>query len=199
MPNMTFAQALNDAHKVEMERDANIYVAGEDVGEIYVPSQELESFSMDNGTDLSAIGDVMPDYDILIEVPVQLENIRDNVDRLALECMLFKKNEEEGAESDYAYHILYYQTRPLVDGAFTGTIRFPLIIPPEEGTIIHGNPPELLYPMNFDAFWIRLALHDQLSDTWEYATTAEYNPAAPAWRITSTEFNKIAFWQYISW
>jgi pyruvate dehydrogenase E1 component beta subunit len=29
---MTFAQALNDAHKVEMERDANIYVAGEDVG-----------------------------------------------------------------------------------------------------------------------------------------------------------------------
>ncbi len=32
MPNMTFAQALNDAHKVEMERDANIYVAGEDVG-----------------------------------------------------------------------------------------------------------------------------------------------------------------------
>ena len=32
MPNMTFAQALNDAHKVEMERDANIYIAGEDVG-----------------------------------------------------------------------------------------------------------------------------------------------------------------------
>ncbi|MDM8541412.1 alpha-ketoacid dehydrogenase subunit beta [Desulfococcaceae bacterium HSG9] len=32
MPNMNFAQALNDAHKVEMERDANIYVAGEDVG-----------------------------------------------------------------------------------------------------------------------------------------------------------------------
>jgi pyruvate dehydrogenase E1 component beta subunit len=32
MPNMTFAQALNDAHKLEMERDPNIYVAGEDVG-----------------------------------------------------------------------------------------------------------------------------------------------------------------------
>jgi pyruvate dehydrogenase E1 component beta subunit len=32
MPKMTFAQALNDAHKVEMERDPNIYVAGEDVG-----------------------------------------------------------------------------------------------------------------------------------------------------------------------
>ncbi|MGW8303638.1 MAG: alpha-ketoacid dehydrogenase subunit beta, partial [Desulfobacterales bacterium] len=32
MPNMTFAQALNDAHKIEMERDPNIYVAGEDVG-----------------------------------------------------------------------------------------------------------------------------------------------------------------------
>jgi pyruvate dehydrogenase E1 component beta subunit len=32
MPNMTFAQALNDAHKVEMTRDPNIYVAGEDVG-----------------------------------------------------------------------------------------------------------------------------------------------------------------------
>jgi len=32
MPNMTFAQALNDALKVEMERDPNIYVAGEDVG-----------------------------------------------------------------------------------------------------------------------------------------------------------------------
>lgn len=32
MPNMTFAQALNDAHKVEMERDSNIYIAGEDVG-----------------------------------------------------------------------------------------------------------------------------------------------------------------------
>lgn len=32
MPNMTFAQALNDAHKVEMERDPSIYVAGEDVG-----------------------------------------------------------------------------------------------------------------------------------------------------------------------
>lgn len=32
MPNMTFAQALNDAHRVEMERDPNIYVAGEDVG-----------------------------------------------------------------------------------------------------------------------------------------------------------------------
>lgn len=32
MPNMTFAQALNDAHKVEMERDPNIYIAGEDVG-----------------------------------------------------------------------------------------------------------------------------------------------------------------------
>ncbi len=32
MPNMTFAQALNDAHKIEMERDADIYVAGEDVG-----------------------------------------------------------------------------------------------------------------------------------------------------------------------
>ncbi len=32
MPNMTFAQALNDAHKVEMTRDPNIYIAGEDVG-----------------------------------------------------------------------------------------------------------------------------------------------------------------------
>jgi pyruvate dehydrogenase E1 component beta subunit len=32
MPNMTFAKALNDAHKLEMERDPNIYVAGEDVG-----------------------------------------------------------------------------------------------------------------------------------------------------------------------
>ncbi len=32
MPNMTFAQALNDAHKIEMSRDPNIYVAGEDVG-----------------------------------------------------------------------------------------------------------------------------------------------------------------------
>ena len=32
MPNMNFAQALNDALKVEMERDPNIYVAGEDVG-----------------------------------------------------------------------------------------------------------------------------------------------------------------------
>ncbi len=32
MSNMTFAQALNDAHKVEMVRDPNIYVAGEDVG-----------------------------------------------------------------------------------------------------------------------------------------------------------------------
>ena len=29
---MTFAQALNDAHKIEMERDPKIYVAGEDVG-----------------------------------------------------------------------------------------------------------------------------------------------------------------------
>ena len=32
MPNMTFAHALTDAHKVEMERDPKIYVAGEDVG-----------------------------------------------------------------------------------------------------------------------------------------------------------------------
>ncbi|MBW2711210.1 MAG: alpha-ketoacid dehydrogenase subunit beta, partial [Deltaproteobacteria bacterium] len=32
MPNMTFAQALNNAHRLEMERDPNIYVAGEDVG-----------------------------------------------------------------------------------------------------------------------------------------------------------------------
>lgn len=29
---MNFAQALNDAHRVEMARDSNIYVAGEDVG-----------------------------------------------------------------------------------------------------------------------------------------------------------------------
>jgi len=32
MQTMTFAQALKDAHKLEMERDPNIYVAGEDVG-----------------------------------------------------------------------------------------------------------------------------------------------------------------------
>ncbi len=32
MPNMTFAQAINNAHVLEMERDPNIYVAGEDVG-----------------------------------------------------------------------------------------------------------------------------------------------------------------------
>lgn len=32
MPTMNFAQALNDAHRVEMARDSNIYVAGEDVG-----------------------------------------------------------------------------------------------------------------------------------------------------------------------
>jgi pyruvate dehydrogenase E1 component beta subunit len=32
MPNMTFAQAINNAHVVEMQRDPNIYVAGEDVG-----------------------------------------------------------------------------------------------------------------------------------------------------------------------
>ncbi|MCD4720093.1 MAG: alpha-ketoacid dehydrogenase subunit beta [Desulfobacula sp.] len=32
MPNMTFAEAIRDAHVVEMERDPNIYVAGEDVG-----------------------------------------------------------------------------------------------------------------------------------------------------------------------
>ncbi|MBW2710431.1 MAG: alpha-ketoacid dehydrogenase subunit beta [Deltaproteobacteria bacterium] len=32
MPNITFAQCLNNAHRLEMERDPNIYVAGEDVG-----------------------------------------------------------------------------------------------------------------------------------------------------------------------
>ena len=32
MQSMTFAQALNSAHKLEMQRDPNIYVAGEDVG-----------------------------------------------------------------------------------------------------------------------------------------------------------------------
>jgi pyruvate/2-oxoglutarate/acetoin dehydrogenase E1 component len=32
MAAMTFAQALNNAHKLEMQRDPNIYVAGEDVG-----------------------------------------------------------------------------------------------------------------------------------------------------------------------
>jgi len=32
MPTMTYAQALNDALKIEMQRDPNIYVAGEDVG-----------------------------------------------------------------------------------------------------------------------------------------------------------------------
>jgi pyruvate dehydrogenase E1 component beta subunit len=32
MPNITFAQALNDAMSVEMQRDPNIYIAGEDVG-----------------------------------------------------------------------------------------------------------------------------------------------------------------------
>ncbi|EMS81480.1 alpha-ketoacid dehydrogenase subunit beta [Desulfotignum phosphitoxidans] len=32
MPNMTFAEAINDAHVIEMERDPNVYVAGEDVG-----------------------------------------------------------------------------------------------------------------------------------------------------------------------
>ena len=32
MATMTFGQALNHAHKLEMERDPNIYVAGEDVG-----------------------------------------------------------------------------------------------------------------------------------------------------------------------
>ena len=32
MPTMTFGQALNDAHMVEMQRDPNVYVAGEDVG-----------------------------------------------------------------------------------------------------------------------------------------------------------------------
>ncbi len=32
MPTMNTAQALNDAHKIEMQRDPNVYVAGEDVG-----------------------------------------------------------------------------------------------------------------------------------------------------------------------
>ncbi len=32
MSNMTFAQAINSAHVVEMQRDPNIYIAGEDVG-----------------------------------------------------------------------------------------------------------------------------------------------------------------------
>jgi pyruvate dehydrogenase E1 component beta subunit len=32
MQTMTFAQALNHAHRLEMQRDPNIYVAGEDVG-----------------------------------------------------------------------------------------------------------------------------------------------------------------------
>jgi pyruvate/2-oxoglutarate/acetoin dehydrogenase E1 component len=32
MSNMTFAQAINNAHVVEMQRDPNIYIAGEDVG-----------------------------------------------------------------------------------------------------------------------------------------------------------------------
>jgi len=32
MPKMTFGQALNDALRLELERDPNVYVAGEDVG-----------------------------------------------------------------------------------------------------------------------------------------------------------------------
>ena len=32
MPTMTFAQAINSAHVLEMQRDPNVYVAGEDVG-----------------------------------------------------------------------------------------------------------------------------------------------------------------------
>ena len=32
MPSMTFAEAIRDAHIIEMERDPNVYVVGEDVG-----------------------------------------------------------------------------------------------------------------------------------------------------------------------
>lgn len=32
MPTMNFAQAINDALKIEMERDPNVYICGEDVG-----------------------------------------------------------------------------------------------------------------------------------------------------------------------
>jgi len=32
MPTITFGQAINDAHKIEMLRDPNVYIAGEDVG-----------------------------------------------------------------------------------------------------------------------------------------------------------------------
>ena len=46
MPTMNFAQALNNAHRLEMERDPNIYVAGEDVGVyggIFGVTAELQS------------------------------------------------------------------------------------------------------------------------------------------------------------
>lgn len=32
MPNMNFSQAINDALKIEMQRDPNVYIVGEDVG-----------------------------------------------------------------------------------------------------------------------------------------------------------------------
>ena len=91
MPNMTFAQALNDAHVVEMERDPNIYVAGEDVG-VYGGIFGVTAGLLDKFGDkrVKLVFEDEDDNEIQISLfPEDVQKIVDDIDALEDESAVF--------------------------------------------------------------------------------------------------------------
>lgn len=201
IPFFSFAPKGALASDAEIrESDAGVMVGGEISGEPFEIEGGLASLPLEDAYDLSDVDVDLADYDILINVPVQLENIRENVDRLRVTCSVGEGG-FNGTNIWWNWYILYMIEENLIGSEYSETIRFPLTIPPPEAEAeVAMNLPDNIEPTDVNYYYCGLLLHDQVENVWRWpVTAADPGEFSLPWLESTTSWDELTTHGTIEW
>lgn len=159
---------------------------------------ELAYLLLMQAYDLSNVNVDLFDYDILLNVPVQLENIHDNVDRFRIKCFIGSKDVND-PRARFDWDITYEVVKDLPGTEYNGTIQFPITVTPEDAEVYApADVPDDVEPYDVNSYQCFLNLHDSETDSWSYTTpTSDELEYAEPWKESYTTFDDLIIDGYI--
>lgn len=160
-------------------------------GDIEALVENLESYPAEDAYDLSDLAGAPSDYDMIMNIPVQLENIHPDVDNFRINCWI---GEVSAAGNSFEWNLFYRLERDIPEANFNGTIQLPLTIPPLG--IVYGDPPASIAVSDFDWYFCMIYFHNQVNNQRRPVRSAIGTdvPSDLLWSYSNTEhLNLITF------
>lgn len=147
-----------------------------------VAQQDMEdAFSLNEESNLGGLEIDTSEYDLIIEVPVEVENIYPIVTKVRIVCVVGKRSGDVGTHFEAGTVQSDAIVVDLEDGSYSGTLRFFFTLLPDQS------------PENVDFKLVNSALYNSESGGWYSPSYGPSSEGRPAWEVMAPGSHPLTF------